>query len=104
MVQKIKEILEKISEILKEGDENYHAELICNALNGQKDKLWEFLVSNELWGGAGSIADQSLLDKKELRKKLNKFLVELGNVQINVNKVNDRTKMWVTALSVQQNT
>ena len=98
MVQKIKETLEKISKILKKGNEDYYAELIYNALNGQQDKLWEFLVSNELWGGAGSIADQALLDKKELRKKLNEFFIELGNMQINVNKVNDRTEMWVTAL------
>ncbi|MFA5144021.1 MAG: hypothetical protein WC522_07660 [Candidatus Omnitrophota bacterium] len=98
MVQKIKETLEKISEVLKKGNEDNYTELIYNALNGQQDKLWEFLVSNELWGGAGSIADQALLDKKELRKKLNEFLVELGNMQINVNKVNDRTEMWVTAL------
>lgn len=98
MNQKIKGILENIFKILKEGNEDYSAELIYNALNGQQDKLWEFLVSNELWGGAGSIADQALLDKKELRKKLNEFLVELGNMQINVNKINDRTKMWVTAL------
>lgn len=98
MEERIKKILENIIAILKKGKEDYYAEMICDALNDKQDKLWSFLVSNELWGGAGSLVDQALLDKKDLRGKLEKYLIELGNMQILINKVNIRTKMWIVAL------
>lgn len=43
----------------KHGD-NYCADQIPAALSGYEEALGTFLVSNELWGGSGSIADQAL--------------------------------------------
>ena len=101
MDKNIKRILIKIAAILEEGEEKYYSELVNNVLTGNQDGLLDFLVSNELWGGAGSIADQALLDKKYLREKLEKLLVELGEIQVRINKVNTRTTMWLEAFCKQ---
>lgn len=64
-----------------------HVELLTNAL-----------VSNELWGGAGSIADQGgmNLDRKD-RRQIEHALAALGEEQIRFGKVNVRTASWVAA-------
>lgn len=83
--------------MLLDNEEFFSANLIEDVLEKQEQNLWSFLVSNELWGSAGSIADQALLNKEEARKKLEKLLVKLGTLQLKQKKMNVRTEMWVTA-------
>jgi hypothetical protein len=66
-------------------------------LDGDDEKLWTVLVSNELWGGAGSIADQALLEYPEDRRLLDELLIRLGDEQIALGRINVRTEMWVDA-------
>jgi hypothetical protein len=67
------------------------------ALREDDDRLWTYLVSDELWGGAGSVADQAILDSPGGRSELESLLVRLGREQLVAGRINCRTEMWVTA-------
>ena len=67
------------------------------ALEGGDAELWEFLTSNALWGGAGSLADQGLNEIPTGRAKLEALLIRLGREQMRVGRTNVRTEMWVSA-------
>jgi hypothetical protein len=54
------------------------------------------LVSNDLWGGAGSIADHSLVNDRGRQRQLWSLLVRLGKLQLDAGKINVRTEIWVT--------
>lgn len=56
-----------------------------------------FLGSNDLWGGAGSIADEAIPSDAALRAELESLLIQLGNLQLVAQIVNPRTEMWVHA-------
>ena len=90
------ELLASLSKLLRTGN-NHYANLIDETTASGIDQIEKFLVSNELWGGAGSIADQALLENKLLRKELELLLIKLGRLQIAEDKVNVRTEMWVSA-------
>lgn len=65
---------------------------------GSAESLEEYLVSNDLWGGAGSIADQAGIGTSK-RSAIDAALVALGRQQILQGHVNARTRFWVEALS-----
>ncbi|MDQ8205747.1 hypothetical protein [Pelagicoccus sp. SDUM812003] len=68
--------------------------------NGSDEKIIHFLKSNELWGGAGSIADQAGVSTglgREKRRRIEESLVKLGDAQISKGITNPRTQMWVSA-------
>lgn len=88
--------LEEIKQLLDSGNETVYVELIESAIEGDDEALEVFLLSNELWGGSGSIADNCLLDDPALRKRLMRSLIELGGAQMAEKKVNPRTRMWAT--------
>ena len=72
----------------------------CNSIEKElKQKgINKFLVSNSLWGGAGSIADQAgINDDKKTRKQIEELLIKLGEYQISVGVVNPRTESWINA-------
>jgi hypothetical protein len=93
------EIRETVSQIhqllLDEGDRN-NARVIESALHGPAEALGELLVSNELWGGSGSIADYALLNSPR-RRDLEQLLIHLGRLQLEMSHINVRTQMWVSA-------
>ena len=95
--EQCKVALSEIARLLEVGGEHSTAEMIRRALDANNQELEEFLASNELWGGAGSIADQSLIDDKARRKRLEQLLIRLGRLQITIAKANIRTPMWVEA-------
>jgi hypothetical protein len=88
-------ILSEIASLL-ENDRNHTAVgMVHEALDGDDQKLEGFLKSNELWGGSGSIADQSLIADPARRKRLETLLIRLGRFQLEVDRVNVRTRGWV---------
>ena len=97
MANEIKSLLVILAELLRKGGNNAYANLVDEAFSSGNPKIEEFLVSNELWGGAGSISDQALLENKPFRKELEVLLIKLGRLQIAKDKVNVRTSMWVNA-------
>jgi len=88
-------ILESIASVLEASHEQFYALLVRNALSGPDQGLEEFLRSNDLWGGAGSIADQPFVGRSVQRKELESLLVQLGKIQLSRGVANVRTKNWV---------
>jgi hypothetical protein len=91
-------ILSEIADLLEAGRDD-SAGMVRDALSGPEDALERFLVSNELWGGAGSIADQSFVSDNDPKRlyELEDLLIRLGNLQIQMHKANVRTASWVAA-------
>lgn len=90
-------ILKEITGLLEAGHAESFALLVRNALSGSAQTLEEFLRSNELWGGAGSIADQAFAGRSTQRKELEKLLIQLGRLQLRDGNANVRTRAWVEA-------
>jgi hypothetical protein len=93
----VEAILAEIASLLEAGHEESFALRVRNALSGSAQALEEFLRSNELWGGAGSIADQPFAGRSAQRKELERLLIQLGRIQLGHGKANIRTKNWVEA-------
>ena len=82
--------------VLKEHGNGVGVDAVERALAGSDEELEAFLVSNALWGGAGSIADQAGGDRAA-RRVIESALIELGQEQIRVGTINSRTHIWVDA-------
>ena len=93
----LRTLVSDLAELLDSGKERAQAGIVRDALRGPKEILDEFLVSNELWGGSGSIADQAFVDDKERRRRLEELLIRVGTLQLDAGRINTRTKMWVDA-------
>ncbi len=80
--------------------------MVHAALYGPREQLDEFLVSNTLWGGMGSIADQCVYpDNQPLppaqKSRIHRAMVNLGEAQIQLGLVNQKTEMWTSAFKMQ---
>jgi len=89
----ILETLQEISDLLEKH--NASSNTLAVALLGDDNKMWDYLVSNELWGGAGSVADQAVLKIPEARAQLERLMIRLGREQMRLGRVNGRTEIWV---------
>jgi hypothetical protein len=96
----IQKTLQEIFELLEKH--NVSSNALDIALRGDEKILWDYIVSNELWGGAGSVADQALMELPEDRKKLDALMIRLGREQMKIGRVNVRTEMWVSAFEKWQ--
>ena len=90
-------LVAEIASLLEDGHEEALAVSIRVALSGSDQALNEFLKSNELWGGAGSIADQAFAGRSQRRKELESLLIQLGRIQLRHGNANVRTVNWVEA-------
>jgi hypothetical protein len=75
-------ILAEIANLLEAGQEYPFAIPVRDALSGSAQVLEEFLSSNRLWGGAGSIADAPFAGRSAHRKELERLLIKLGRIQL----------------------
>ena len=77
---------------------------VVNGTAGANDTdLEAFLRSNELWGGAGSIADQAAVSApREIRRRVESALINLGREQMRLEVKNPRTDSWVEVFSEWQ--
>ena len=70
-----------------------------------RDRFWELLTSNSIWGGAGSLADQCLLSSrsgseaeiKQDRRLVWRALADIAQEMESVGRVNERTAFWASA-------
>jgi hypothetical protein len=92
--------------LLESGGDLSFAAAIRGELTGSEEALSSFLISNELWGGSGSVADSGfaydwknadLPNREENRAALERLMIKLGRLQIAAGHVNVRTQMWVEA-------
>jgi hypothetical protein len=90
--------LAELARALSDQGENGLALTVRSGVAGDNEKLDAFLVSNDLWGGAGSIADQAGMSRgRESRRSIEGALVRLGLAQLQAGRVNPRTSMWIEA-------
>jgi hypothetical protein len=91
--------LEELAQLLSSGGESHLADLVNAAISGTESERSAFLVSNELWGGAGSIADQAgvAANRSDERRRIERVLIAIGEEQMRSSNVNQRTEMWVSA-------
>lgn len=93
----VRDTLQEISELLERHNASSNA--LAIAVFGDDQKMWDYLVSNELWGGAGSVADQAVLEIPDARRQLEELLIRLGREQMSLGRTNVRTEMWVSAFA-----
>ena len=93
IMKEIRDTLKQLLDLLRCGNENYQANQIEDALAGTNEELKSYITSNELWGGAGSVADQALIETRESRRRVEALLAELGEIQMKAGVVNVRTEM-----------
>jgi hypothetical protein len=96
----VRDILQEISALLERH--NNSSNTLAISLQEDDKKMWDYLVSNELWGGAGSVADQAVLEFPDARRQLDTLLIRLGREQISLGRVNVRTETWVSAFEKWQ--
>lgn len=95
-IDPLKRDLEVLERRLAQHGEVADARSVRAALRGADRDLLAFLTSNELWGGAGSIADQSAAcADRRIGRRIEAALVVLGREQIRQGVVNARTGLWV---------
>jgi len=93
---RVRVLLQRLRDMLERNGEHHFVKDIDVALAGDDTVLWSFLTSNELWGGAGSIADQGCGPSRETRRPLEQLLAELGRQQIALERTNPRTQTWTS--------
>ncbi len=99
MKNEAQKIVSLIRDLLWSQNDHVYDKYINDALAGSDEDFWLFLESNELWGGAGSIADQACIGNKEAQKVLYKLLSELAAHQEKAGRINVRTKSWASAFN-----
>lgn len=94
---RIRQLFEELVLLLEKYDEPSHAQ--AATLSAAEGRLDDFLVSNELWGGAGSIADQAVMHSGRgvERRDIERVLIDLGKEQVAQGNVNPRTVSWINA-------
>jgi hypothetical protein len=94
----------ELAETLEELGVTAYAAQIRSALAGTPEQFDAYLRSNELWGGAGSVADQAGIGggRTEARRRIERALIALGTEQIRAGLVNVRTANWVAAFTKWQ--
>jgi hypothetical protein len=96
-MEAIRDKLKELRDLLIAEGDRFLAKEIDRALAGPVAEFTTFLTSNELWGGSGSIADAALGETRELRRKVEGILAELGELQLKAGILNVRTEMWTSA-------
>jgi len=86
--------LRKLADALEQTGEPRFANTVREYTNGDDAALTAFLISNDLWGGAGSIADQAGMKGREARRVIEQAMIELGELQSKGGLINVRTTMW----------
>ena len=89
--------LAELAAVLEESGEDTMASAANRAVRGSDAELVSFLISNDLWGGAGSVGDQAGVrgTRDRTGRQIEKVLVQLGEEQLRANVANPRTAMWV---------
>jgi hypothetical protein len=97
--QELRLKLADLEAVLRNNNENYFAEMISSVLHSPSvEGLEKLIISNDLWGGAGSVADQAGVgDRDAGRRSIEAALIALGELQTKHDLFNVRTRSWVDA-------
>jgi hypothetical protein len=99
MIELCKPVLVEIADLLDSGGDPLFADVVRTGLKGSEESVDGFLISNDLWGGSGSVADSGFASAscEENRAKFQRLMIEIGRLQLAADRVNVRTRMWVEA-------
>jgi hypothetical protein len=100
-IEHLRRLLLEIVALLTRGQEASRA-LRIEVATRDDQSLEAYLCSNDLWGGAGSIADEAIVSDAALRAQLESLLIRLGNLQLASQVANPRTESWVRAFQSWQ--
>jgi hypothetical protein len=95
-MERIRGLLEQMRDQLSDGGEHRFAGDVDAALASCDDAVAAYVMSNELWGGAGSIAEEALNGRSPARRQLEELLIRLGGEQVARGCANPRTAMWAS--------
>jgi len=96
----MREHLEALARLLRENGDDAFAHRVESVATAPDSQLDDFLVSNDLWGGSGSIADcAGGAERSEARREIERVLIQIGRVQMRSGNVNPRTEMWLDAFT-----
>jgi hypothetical protein len=56
-IELCKPVLAEIADLLDSGGDHLFADVVRTGLMGSEEAIDDFLISNDLWGGSGSVAD-----------------------------------------------
>jgi hypothetical protein len=93
-------ILSDIACLLEEGREKQFADAVRTALASSDKAVAEFLTSNALWGGSGSIADSAFVGNQSFdgfdtlaarAARFKALMIRLGRLQMDARRTNVRT-------------
>lgn len=95
----LRPLLLDLAQALEAAGETRCAEAARVAAAAREEERDHYLRSNELWGGAGSVADQAGVGSPRTaeRRRIEQALVALGKAQMTLGIDNARTAMWVGA-------
>ena len=88
-------LLQELERLLIKGGCSDLANRISSALLEGEESTWEFICSNGMWGGAGSIADQAIFEKASDKMAIYQVMQKIGHLQIASGRINERTELWV---------
>ena len=95
--------LRQLRSALEQCGEHSLVKRVDDVMEMSSDEREAFLTSNELWGGAGSIAAEGGVGRgRGLRAKVESALIQLGEEQLRTDLVNRRTATWVKAFKKWQ--
>jgi hypothetical protein len=106
MLTLARELLDQVKALCEGTGDRYDrssAAVIQAALADSDERLMVFLVSNSLWGGAGSVADQACVSSNASRGQVEDLLIRLGRAQIESGATSIRTEGWVSAFEKWRN-
>lgn len=100
MSEVFRTLLEELADALRDAGDVEFADEVRDAASSDQLVMLAFLVSDELWGGSGSIADSAGIDgSSRSRARVETALVRLGKAQLERGVFNPRTAKWVTSFA-----
>jgi len=95
----MRKYLEALAGLLRESGDSARAAMVQNVIT-EPDRLRDFLMSEDLWGGSGSVADEAGgPGRSQTRREIERLLILIGRDQIRLGIANPRTAMWVDAFT-----
>ncbi|MBX3736475.1 MAG: hypothetical protein KF715_07300 [Candidatus Didemnitutus sp.] len=99
-MKELREKLTALAELLEKAEKDRFSRYIRTQLEGSDETVRDFLRSNELWGGAGSIADEAGVECDDVaRRNFWAAMSSLGKAQISAGVTNPRTPFWTDAFA-----
>ncbi len=95
--ESVREYVERVREALWRWDERALLNRVDAALAGTDSELLSWAMSDELWGGDGSIADGCGGSARVAWREIEAALIELGEYQLAAGFEHERMECWICA-------